>query len=193
MFGRWCMIPGREVFFLLLFFLHVCPLWILIAHLLQALLQMLAGRAWNDYQSQIPLASFPVTLLHGDGTRVGAGAGAEAGAGLPGDGRQQAQEINTSTGASPRSNIKLQLEQRIQNGWLAMMSRDIQWLGGSWAIVSDASPGNNSGKLSVPTDEQNPEMEAKLCCTQNLTGNFWEIWIYSTVKYVKKNMKRYER
>lgn len=94
---------------LIFFFLYVCLLWILIAHLLQALLQMLAGLAWNDYQSQIPLASFPVTLLHGDGTRAGAEAeaetGAGAGVGLPGDGRQQAQEINTSTGASPRSNI----------------------------------------------------------------------------------------
>lgn len=81
--------------------LHVSPLWILIAHLLQALLQMLAGLAWSNYQSQIPLASFPVTLLHGDGTRAGAEAetGAGAGAGLPGDRRQQAQEINTSTGA----------------------------------------------------------------------------------------------
>ena len=93
---------------------------------MQASLQMLAGLAWNDYQSQIPLASFPVTLLHGDGTRAGAEAetGAGAGAGLPGDGRQQDREINTSTGASPRSNIQLQLEQGRRNGWLAMMSRD---------------------------------------------------------------------
>lgn len=94
------------------FFFFACPIWMLIAHLLQALLQMLAGLAWNDYQSQIPLASFPVTLSHGDGIRAGAEAEAEtgAGAGLPGDGRQQAQEINTSTGASPRSNIQLQLQ-----------------------------------------------------------------------------------
>lgn len=74
---------------------------------------MLAGLVWIDFQSQIPLASIPVTLLHGDGTRAGAEAetGAGADAGLPGDGRQQAQEINTSTGASLRSSIELQLEQ----------------------------------------------------------------------------------
>lgn len=115
-----------SLFWLLIFFLHVCLLWILIAHLLQALLQMLAGLAWNDYQSQIPLASLPVTLLHGDGTRAGDGAetGAGAGDGLPGDRRQRAQEINTSTGASRRSDIQLQLEQRRWNEWLAMMSQD---------------------------------------------------------------------
>ena len=129
-FWRWCMIPGWEHFFFskywFFFFLHICLPWILIAHLLQALLQILAGLAWNDYQSQIPLASFPVTLLHGDGTRAGAEAeaGAGAGADLPGDGRQQAQEINTSAEASLRSNIQLQLEQRRRNGWVEMMSRD---------------------------------------------------------------------
>lgn len=148
---------------LLFFFLHVCLLWILIAHLLQALLQMLAGLAWNDYQSQIPLASLPVTLLHGDGTRAGGEAEAETGAGagarLPGDGRQQAQEINTSTGASPRSNIQLQLEQMRRNGWLAMMSQD-KAARGSCATASDAPPGTNSGESLAPIDEQNAEMEA---------------------------------
>lgn len=100
-------------FFFIVYFFHVCLLWILIAHLLQALLQMLAGLVWIDFQSQIPLASVPLTLLHGDGTRAGAEAetGAGADAGLPGDRRQQAQEINTSTGASLRSSIALQLEQ----------------------------------------------------------------------------------
>lgn len=74
---------------------------------------MLAGLVWIDFQSQIPLASVPVTLLHGDGTRAGAEAetGAGADAGLPRDRRQQAQEINTSAGASLRSSIELQLEQ----------------------------------------------------------------------------------
>lgn len=122
---------------------------------------MLAGLAWNDYKSQIPLASFPVTLLHGDGTRAGAEAetGAGAGGGLPGDGRQQAQEINTSTGASPRSNIQLQLEERRPNGWMAMMSRD-EVAQGSCATASNAPPGTNSGKPLAPIDEQNPEMEA---------------------------------
>lgn len=140
------------------FLLHVYPLWILIVHLLQALLQMLAGLAWNDYQSQIPLASFPVTLLHGDGTRAGAEAetGAGVGAGLPRDRRQQAQEINTSTRASPRSNIQLQLEQRRWNGWLAMMSQDkVVW--GSLRLASDAPPGSNSGKYLVLMAEQNPK------------------------------------
>lgn len=122
---------------------------------------MLAGLAWNDYESQIPLASFPVTLLHGDGTRAGAEAetGAGAVAGLPGDGRQQAQEINTSTGASPRSNIQLQLEERRRNGWMAMMSRD-KVARGSCATASDAPPGTNSGKSWAPIDEQNPQKEA---------------------------------
>lgn len=142
-------------FLLLIFFLHVCSLWILIAHLLQALLQMLAGLAWNDYQSQIPLASFPVTLLHGDGTRAGAEAetGAGVGAGLPGDRRQQAQEINTSTRASLRSRIQLQLERRRWNVWLAMMSQDkVVW--GSLRLDSDAPPGSSSGKYLVPIAEQ---------------------------------------
>lgn len=134
---------------LIFFLLHVCLLWILIAHLLQASLQMLAGLAWNDYQSQIPLASFPVTLLHGDGTRAGAEAetGAGAGAGLPRDGRQQDQEINTSTGASPRSNIQLQLEQGRRNGWLAMMSRD-KVARGSCDTASYAPPGTHGGKIT---------------------------------------------
>lgn len=148
-------------FIAVFFFLHVCPLWILIAHLLQALLQMLAGLAWNDYRSQIPLASFPVTLLHEDGTRAGAEAetGAGAGAGLSGDRRQQAQEINTSTRASPRSNIQLQLDQRRRNGWLAMMSSDKVGLGSLW-LASDAPPGSNSGKYLVPIPEQNPKRTA---------------------------------
>lgn len=112
-------------------------------------LQMLAGLAWNDYQSQIPLASFPVTLLHGDGTRAGAEAetGAGAGAGLPRDRRQQDQEINTSTGASLRSNIQLQLEQGRWNGWLAMMSWD-KVARGSSDTASDAPPGTNGGKIA---------------------------------------------
>ncbi len=120
---------------------------------------MLAGLAWNDYQSQIPLASFPVTLLHGDGTRAGAEAETGAGAGLPGDGRQQAQEINTSTGASARSNIQLQLEERRLNGWMVMMSRD-EVDRGSCTTASDAPPGTNSKKSLAPIDEQNPNMEA---------------------------------
>lgn len=115
-------------FIAVFFFFHVCLLWILIAHLLQALLQMLAGLAWIEFQSQIPLASVPVTLLHGDGTRAGAEAetGAGADAGLPGDRRQQAQEINTSTGASLRSNMRRCCDDVMRQGGFRVLALPLE-------------------------------------------------------------------
>lgn len=51
------------------------------ANVLQTLPQMLAGRTCSNYQIHVPMGRFPVTLLHGDGTRAGVGAQTGGGGG----------------------------------------------------------------------------------------------------------------
>lgn len=122
----WFQCVCATLFYSFFSFFLTCLLWILIAHLLQSLLQMLAGLAWNDYQSQIPLASFPVTLLHGDGTRAGTGAEAATGGWRwAAKGMDANRPKKLIPALEPRwgPTSSSSWNGRDKEGWLAMMSR----------------------------------------------------------------------